>query len=146
MRVAGLVALLVLLAGCGDRAGAPCEITGSGFTASHDCSSKCLSRWAVYCPDETKVLPKMCAGREGCTPGSCPDGQLCYAFDDPFDERTYCVPDTVCGAAPDVPTVRLWEERSFERAEAMRAKYRRNRPAVATPETKPITSPAAPAP
>lgn len=124
-----LVILALLLSGCGDSAGVACEITGSGFTARHDCRSKCLSRWTVYCLDEARIMPKMCAGKEDCAPGSCPSGQFCYHFDDPFNEVSYCLPDNVCGTSPDAAGVELWERRSLERAAAMRARYKRNRPA-----------------
>jgi len=124
-----LIAIVaVLSSGCGNPAGTPCEITGSGFTARHDCRSKCLSRWTVYCSDETKIMPKMCAGEEGCAPGNCPSGQFCYHFDDPFNEVSYCLPDNVCGTPPDAAGIKLWERRSVERAAATRARYDRIRP------------------
>ena len=88
--------------------GAPCEITGSGFTASHDCRHKCLSRTAIVCPDETKTSPKLCSGVSGCQPGECGDGEICYTVNDPFEQVSYCIPDTVCGLS-SVGEKKAWE-------------------------------------
>lgn len=118
-----LMALLTVLAGCGNPVGTPCMIEGDGFHARHDCATKCLSRWAVNCPDGDRILPKVCAGASGCQPGSCPQGQVCYHFDDPFEERSYCVPDNICGALPDANARRLWETESRDAAAAMRSRY-----------------------
>jgi hypothetical protein len=109
------------LAGCGDRIGTPCEITGSGFTASHNCASKCLSRWTLTCPDGSAIQPKVCAGQSDCAPGGCPQGQACYHFDDAFDEVSYCVPADICGAAVSEQAVRAWEIASDQSAAASRA-------------------------
>lgn len=143
--VLGLCTMLWLTA-CGQPAGTACSIAGSGFTSSHDCATKCLALWAVNCPDNTSVMPAVCAGRRGCSPGSCPDGQVCYTFDDPFDERSYCVPDTVCGAPPPAQARRRWELESASRAaasrEAMAAKRARRTgvPKTPTDSTAPATS------
>ncbi len=114
-----LVAGLSLVA-CGDPAGAPCTINGSGFTSSHECATQCLALWSVNCPDGSSVLPGVCAGEPGCEAGSCPEGQSCYHFDDPFEDRSYCVPDTVCGGLTDRITRRRWEEDSAARALRLR--------------------------
>ncbi|TAK53884.1 MAG: hypothetical protein EPO25_09070 [Gammaproteobacteria bacterium] len=102
-RLAALLVAGLALAACGDPAGAPCAIRGSGFTSSHDCATKCLALWSVNCPDGSSVQPGVCAGRRGCEAGSCPEGQYCYHFDDPFEERSYCIPDTVCGGGTAPP-------------------------------------------
>lgn len=127
MKIAAVMLSALLLAACGKPAGSPCSITGSGFTSSHDCSTKCLSRWAVNCPDGSGVTPGVCAGREGCEPGSCPQGQACYAFDDPFEDRSYCLPDNVCGQTLSDADRQRWEQDSFTAAAAMRARYDRKR-------------------
>jgi hypothetical protein len=122
-RTAGVLALCFVLPGCGEPAGTPCSITGSGFTASHDCATKCLSRWSVNCPDGSRVQPAVCAGEEGCKPGDCPDGQICYHFDDPFEVQSYCIPDTVCRAATDAAARARWEQEAMAVAAALRAEY-----------------------
>lgn len=115
-----VLSLALVLAACGKPVGTPCSIEGSGFTASHDCATKCLARWKLTCPGGNTVTPAICAGREGCSPGSCPAGQACYTFDDPFDERSYCVPDNVCGALPTTALMQ-WEQDSAAVAAASRA-------------------------
>ncbi len=119
-----LVCAAVILGACGKPVGTPCTITGSGFHARQDCATKCLARWNVACPDGTRVLPNVCAGRETCQPDSCPKGQFCYHFDDPFDERSYCIPDDVCGAPPSAELRLRWETDSLERAAATRSHMR----------------------
>lgn len=141
-RTSGVLTLCFMLPGCGAPAGTACSITGSGFTASHDCATKCLSRWSVNCPDGTRVQPAVCAGKEGCSPGGCPDGHACYHFDDPFELRSYCIPDTVCGPAPDAATRARWEQDAMAVAAAMRAEYearqqRRSGTPTATAEPAP---------
>lgn len=101
--------LLLTLAACsGDPAGTPCETVGSGFTASHDCKHRCLSRWSVTCPNGDKVVPNTCSGSFECSVGSCPDGQVCYFDDDPFDDRSFCVMANTCGDATS-DELRRWE-------------------------------------
>lgn len=119
--------IAMLLAACGKPAGAPCKITGDGFHARHGCATKCLSRWHVICPDGSGVTPNVCAGRETCLPESCPAGQLCYHFDDPFEDRSYCIPDDVCGESVAADVRRRWETDSAERAAATRAHYEAKR-------------------
>ena len=123
MRMASLMLCMLLLAACGKPAGSPCSISGSGFSASHDCATKCLSRWAVNCPDGSRITPGVCAGRKDCNPGSCPDGQACYAFDDPFEERSYCLPENVCGAPLSADARLRWEQDSADAAAAKRAEW-----------------------
>ena len=118
-----LLAAALLLQGCGQPAGQVCEITGSGFHARDPCAHKCLSRWAVNCPDGKRVTPKVCTGPANCAPGSCGDGLLCYSFDDPFEERSYCIPESVCGPLSDREQLR-WERGSAEAAQGMREKYK----------------------
>lgn len=118
--VLGLCASLSLV-GCGQPAGSPCAFQGDGFFSRHDCATQCLERWSVRCPDGSSLRPAVCAGREGCTPGSCPDGQVCYSFDDPFEERSYCIPDNVCGKTLPSESRLQWERVSADRAAASRA-------------------------
>ena len=136
VRVA-IIGFIALLAACGKPAGSPCMIKGSGFTASHDCASKCLSRWQVRCPDGEAIMPRVCAGKKDCEPGSCPDGQVCYHFDDPFEARSYCIPDTVCGRAPGLEQRRHWERASRDKAARSRADWNRKTP---TEPTRPASS------
>lgn len=141
-RTAGVLALYLVLAGCGDPAGTPCSIKGSGFTASHDCATKCLSLWSVNCPDGSRVVPGVCAGDDGCEPGGCPDGQVCYHFDDPFETLSYCIPDTVCGAAPDAAARAIWEQEAMAAAAATRAEFearRQRRSGKPTAPAEPIS-------
>ncbi len=145
--VLALSALAALAAvGCGAAAGEPCATAGSGFAASDPCRSKCLDRWGVECPDGAEVHAGVCAGREGCRPGECPDGQVCYRFNDPFENRTFCIPEGVCPDAPaDDADRRRWEELSIERAEKTRAEYERRKGAPgADADEAPTTAPATP--
>ena len=58
--------------------------------------------------------------------GSCPEGQACYSFEDPFEEEFFCIPDDICGASLATANERLaWERASRERSEALRAKFQR---------------------
>lgn len=142
----GSAALALLVTGCGNPVGTPCSIEGSGFTASHDCATKCLARWTVNCPDGATVRPGVCAGVSGCQPGECPSGQVCYHFDDPFETRSYCIPDNVCGMQPDDDVRSRWELDSKAAAAAMRSRYESKRqPRAATAPTM-TTEPAIPAP
>lgn len=118
-----LAGLGLLIGACGQPVGTTCMITGSGFTAKDPCANQCLSRWAVNCPDGSRLTPNLCTGKQGCTPGSCPRGQVCYSFDDPFDERSYCIPDSVCGGALTASQLHQWEQDSAAKAAALRAKY-----------------------
>lgn len=136
---AGLV-LLALLAGCGQPVGTACTIEGSGFTARHPCASKCLSRWNVRCPNGDVVQPQICAGKSDCQPGSCPTGQVCYHFEDPFDDVSYCLPKTVCGRPLNQQEARNWERHSEERASQLR--QRRQQSPLGTKSTAPVTKPA----
>ncbi len=120
-----IIALLV--SACGKPVGSTCNITGSGFTSHDECSTQCLSRWRVNCPDGSNLLPQVCAGQETCAPGSCPDGQACYTFDDPFEERSYCVPDNVCGVLTPVDRAQ-WELDAAAKAAASRARMASRRP------------------
>ncbi|XOV84960.1 MAG: hypothetical protein ACFHXK_07510 [bacterium] len=137
---------VLLLSGCGNPAGTPCQITGSGFTASHDCRHKCLSRWTVECPDGRRVTPGTCSGSFACTPGSCPDGQVCYHDNDPFDDRSYCVVANTCGSL-SASDLKHWEITTVARQheviaarlekEARRQKWRKENPGVKTTPTSP---------
>lgn len=97
IRLWALLVLVGLLGACGDPAGTDCEIAGSGFHAKDPCRFKCLSRWQVICPGDRSITPSTCSGAFDCEPGSCPDGQVCYHDDDPFDDRSFCVMATTCG-------------------------------------------------
>ena len=115
---------LPVLGACGRRAGSPCEIEGSGFTARDPCAHKCLERWTVSCPGDNDVRPALCSGGETCEPGTCPRGQACYSFEDPFDEVSYCVPLEVCfESSPLADDLLAWERGSFERSAATRAHF-----------------------
>jgi hypothetical protein len=132
-----------VLAGCGQSAGTACTITGSGFTAKDFCANQCLSRWAVNCPDGSTVTPHVCSGISACTPGSCPQGQACYSFDDAFEERSYCIPDNVCGSPLSAGQLQLWEETSAATAADLREKYAAKRAiregkSVPTEPTEPL--------
>ena len=118
-RVSALTALLLILTGCGEPAGTACQITGSGFHASDPCRHKCLSRWAISCPNGERITPNVCTGSFTCTPGSCPEGQVCYHDDDPFDDRSFCVPETVCGELSD-NALRRWEVDTLHRQGVIR--------------------------
>ncbi len=91
------VIVVLLLAGWGGPASTPCLSKGSGLTASHNCRHRCLSRWAVSCPDGNNVTPNTCSGVFACSPGSCPEGQVCYHDTDPFDDRSFCIAADTCG-------------------------------------------------
>ena len=113
-----VVSALLVAIGCGEPPGAPCEIVGSGFTARDACRHRCLSRWQLTCPDGERITPGICTGAFDCEPGSCPAGQLCYSDDDPFEDRSFCVPAEVCGPL-DAEAIRRFElERVAAQAEA----------------------------
>lgn len=118
-----LVVLGLLIGACGQPIGTACQISGSGFHAKDPCANKCLSRWAVNCPDGSRLTPNVCTGKKDCTPGSCPQGQACYSFDDPFDERSYCIPESACGSPLSAGQRLRWEEDSANTAAQMRARY-----------------------
>jgi len=122
LKFAIVVIVSMGLFGCGDPAGTACDIKGSAFTASHNCRHKCLEYWQVRCPDGNQVTPGVCTGRSDCDVGGCPDDQLCYHFEDPFDVRSYCVPNNVCGAPPEPAAQLQWERTAEARAAAMREK------------------------
>jgi hypothetical protein len=107
----GLV--LLALAGCGGRPiGEPCELTSGalGFGFDDPCKTRCLQLQDVRCADGSTVRKAVCAGREGCEPGGCPEGQACYSFEDPFEEEFFCIPDDLCGGAPSTAEeTLLWE-------------------------------------
>jgi hypothetical protein len=134
------LAVGLLSASCGRPVGSACAIEGSGFTARDVCSTQCLSRWTVQCPEGDAVMPQVCAGRASCQVGGCPDGQACYHFDDPFAEVSYCIPDNVCGAAP-APDARLrWERSARDRAAEVRARFGRSgSPAKPTKPAEPVS-------
>lgn len=143
----GILAVLVVLgaalSACGQPVGSSCMISGSGFTAKDPCAHQCLSRWAVNCPDDRRVTPNVCTGSKDCTPGSCPQGQVCYSFDDPFDERSYCIPDNVCGSNLTSDALRQWEQDSAATAAELRAKYearRARQSGKVTSEAEPVNA------
>ena len=108
------VAVALTLSGCGEPVGNPCEITGDGFHAKDPCRHQCLSRWSLLCPDQQRITPNVCTGTFACSPGSCPEGQLCYHDDDPFDDRSFCVPDKVCGTLT-AAAASAWERATLAR-------------------------------
>ena len=114
MRTLLCCAFTLLLVGCGKPVGTPCQISGSGFTASHECRHQCLSRWTVTCPDGSRVTPGTCSGAFECTPGSCPEGQVCYHDNDPFDDRSFCLMANTCGVL-STTALQDWEHLSVAR-------------------------------
>jgi hypothetical protein len=68
---------------------------------------------------------------------------VCYSFDDPFDERSYCIPDTVCGGPRDAGELQRWELDSEATAAKLRAKYEAKR-ALHSGKIAPIAEPADP--
>jgi len=131
-----LVALLSSIVACGNPIGTPCSITGSGFTASHDCSEKCLYYNSIRCPDGQTLEPKICSGASGCKPGSCPDGQVCYSYDDPFEEQSYCIPASLCGSLSG-DELENWETDASMRAAQKRSDWARKRPVIGAPTAEP---------
>ena len=142
-KIIAMVAMTSLLLACGNSIGTPCSIQGSGFTASHDCSEKCLFYNAIHCPDGQTVVPKICSGAAQCKPGSCPDGQACYSYDDPFEEKSYCIPSNLCGVL-SVEELSDWELSAQHRAGTRRAEWKRKMPSQgeAVTETAPAKTPA----
>lgn len=142
------LSLLLSLSGCGDPAGTPCTTTGSGFTASHDCRHRCLSRWQLTCPSGERITPSLCTGTFDCEPGGCPDGQVCYHDDDPFDDRSFCVVKTICGPLGEEELAQ-WEldrvnlqadvRAKREEKEARKAKWRAENPDAG--KTAPVAEP-----
>ena len=144
MLTAVLLGAVLLLGACGDPIGTACEITGSGFQASHNCRVKCLQHRAIQCPGGDEIRPRVCSGRSACEPGSCPDGQLCYSIADAFNEESYCVAQDICGAPLDEAAGAAWEEASAARAKALRdewARKRARRDNAATTAPAPVDTP-----
>ncbi len=111
-----------------------------GFGFDDPCRNQCLELEDVTCLDGSTVRKAVCSGRQGCNPGSCPDGQLCYAFEDPFEEESYCIPDDICGVPPAPAEQRLaWERESRSRSDAVRARFEKR----SEQRTGESTSPAA---
>ena len=100
----------------GDPVGESCRITGSSFFASHDCTHKCLQHRQIICPSGDRIRPKVCSGKADCDPGNCPDGQVCYTIDDPYNRESYCVHNDICGAPLNDADARQWERESRDRA------------------------------
>ncbi len=102
--------------GCsGDKIGAPCKTTGGGFTMSSNCASKCMSIWRITCPDGSMGNSNVCAGREGCSRGGCPENQVCYQTN---IDRAFCVPQSICPGweiKENHPKVELRELKSSKR-------------------------------
>lgn len=123
-RLAFVLPLLALL-GCGDAVGESCKLTTGalGFGFKDDCRTKCLELDDVICLDGSTVRKAVCAGAEGCEPGSCGAGEICYSFADPFEKYFYCIPADFCGGAPTVGEAAAWERASRERSDAIRAKF-----------------------
>ena len=138
------LALSIALSGCGHPAGTACQIRGSGFTASHDCAHRCLSRWTITCPDGTRLSPNTCSGAFDCTPGSCPAGQVCYSDDDPFEARSYCVMADTCGTL-DPAALHAWELDTLDRQTAVLAERdkRQRRRLEAKQAGEPLVAPTA---
>ncbi|MEC7118946.1 MAG: hypothetical protein VXW65_03450 [Pseudomonadota bacterium] len=124
------------LVACQSPVGTPCQIQGDGFSARHNCASQCLSRWRVQCPTGQIVSPQVCAGVKNCNIGSCPSGQMCYHFDDPFQTVSYCIPDTVCGNTPSLLERQRWEAQAAQRA-AMQRLPTRPQPLLKTTQQQP---------
>jgi len=143
LRIPLLAMLLgvITAAGCGDPIGSPCRFTGSGFTASDNCRYQCLETRNIVCPDGAQTRPQVCSGARHCSPGECPHGQVCYHVADPFEEQSYCVPETICGAYP-TDALAKWSAQSVETAAALRDEYA-ERKARRLANPKP-TSPAEP--
>ncbi len=151
---------LLTLAGCGgDPIGDPCALTSGpmGFGFDDPCKTKCLQLEDVTCPNGSKVRKAVCAGRMGCDPGGCPSGQICYSFEDPFDQDFYCIPDDICGAPPETAAEGLlWEREARRRSDALRSRFKKLRarspseptlPAVTLePKPAPAALPAIPPP
>ncbi len=108
--------LLLLLFGCGDPPGTACSMTGSGFSASDNCRHRCLQHQNIVCPDGNSISPDICSGKRQCNPGGCPDGQLCYHVNDPFEKESYCVVADICGVQT-LDVLAAWEQSSLKAAE-----------------------------
>lgn len=135
-----LLALLGLL-GCGDSIGTPCQHGQGTFGLTDPCATKCLGLSSMACPDGRHIKAAVCAGTHGCTPGSCPDGQLCYAYPDPFTDHSYCVPEDVCGPL-DATAGAAWEAQSAAAWKAEQEKYAKKKPSTLV--TKPAENAVSP--
>ncbi len=125
------------LAGCGDPIGAPCEFSGSGFTASDNCRHRCLEHRSITCPDGTVIQrPKICSGARQCEPGGCANGQACYHVSDPFNKESYCLPNNLCGPL-SAEEIAFWESSSKAAADELiaewEAKKQKRQPTAPTP-------------
>jgi len=130
-----ILVLAAALTGCGDPMGTPCTLKSGplGFGFSSDCKHQCMALKDVACPDKkTTVRMNVCSGAEGCTPGSCGPGAICYTVPDPFEEESYCVPDDYCGAGLSASELAAWEKAAAQRAAETRAKHDRKPPTKPT--------------
>lgn len=112
----------LVLTGCGDPIGTACEFRGSGFHASTNCTYRCLETRVIACPGGEQLRPPVCSGRTACQPGECPQGQICYHVQDPFEEESFCIEDTLC-AGLSAAELQRWERETQVTAAALRAEY-----------------------
>ena len=95
VRVIGCALLAAVSSACmRGSAGEPCQRTGDGFLARHNCKTFCLA-FPISCPDGFSVTPNVCAGTESCVEGQCPAGQVCIRVN---ADRSFCVPEIICPA------------------------------------------------
>jgi len=89
------IALLAvwLLGSCGAPAGAPCEVRGSGFQRSDNCSGWCMAHWPVRCADGRMQIRAQCSGARRCTAADCAATEVCYQGTNSF---AVCVPRQWC--------------------------------------------------
>ena len=75
------------------RGGAPCEVTGDGFTRRDPCEFTCVE-WDVTCADGTTIVPDVCSTQD-CTADAsvCPIGTACAAIN--MTDRE-CLPADIC--------------------------------------------------
>ena len=78
----------------------PCEWTGSGFTASHDCPLTLMCMNGYVCPDGEGV-----ADFQGCSGPRCDDDADCrsdHFCSEYSSSQSYCMPMEECSMFDDV--------------------------------------------
>ena len=72
----------------------PCEWTGSGFTAKHDCPLTLMCLNSFQCPDGQYVPNyEACSGPRCSVDADCRGDHFCYAYS---DAQSYCMPLDEC--------------------------------------------------
>lgn len=77
----------------------PCEWTGSGFTAKHDCPLTLMCLNSFECPDGQVVSDfEACSGPRCSVDSDCRNDHFCYDYS---DTQGYCMPLEECATSEE---------------------------------------------